>query len=107
MVVGPVAKPSGGGLGTPARNGEQERTNEAGQHEPGLLQFANAVMTGLARRKGTKAAAAFMRAYRFDATRNGWHETPWGSAQVAALYTKLMNRVDHGAVEPAALSRVE
>jgi len=101
--MGPVAMPSGGGLGAPTV--QRERTNATDDHELGRTRFANAVMTNLARRKGTKATVAFIRAYRFDAARRGWQETPWGSAQVTRLYGAWTERSGHGEVTAAALSR--
>ena len=104
MVMGPVAKPSGEWLGTPAYG--KERTNDVGWMA-GFKQFANAVMVALARRTGQQADETFKRAYCFDAARHGWRETPWGSALVARLFADRMDRDDPGVLAATALSRTD
>lgn len=72
----------------PAQKSEQ--IMEANDHAI-RRQFYNAVMVNLARSAGSKAE--FQRAYRYDAARGGWHETPWGSAQASRLYAEQVARL--------------
>ena len=91
MVMGPVTKPSGRGLGPPAEINARYWT--------GAIEYVKKmVMATLARTPGT--LEVFRRAYQHGA--QGWNHTPWGAHRVDELFREEATETEREAVAIAA-----
>lgn len=93
VVMGPVTKPSGGGLGPPA-----ERNKQRGPG--GLAHVERLVMDALGQRSGT--TAVFQRACQFGM--GGWSYTQWGARRVSELFYQESTEEDRAAASAAEVA---